>query len=73
MAVMKKIGSLLSFLGPVLVIGALLAFAGYALWLYQPDQAASCAKSGFAQQFDVAVHVVRQWAGKEGQNYLTCE
>jgi hypothetical protein len=73
MAIMKKLGSILSFLGPVIVIGALLAFVGYALWLYQPNESASCAKSGFAQQFDIAVHVVRQWAGKESQAYLTCE
>jgi predicted negative regulator of RcsB-dependent stress response len=69
---MQRLRAVIGFLGPVLVIGCLLAFVGYALWLYQPDQTASCQKTGPSQQFDVAVHVVRQWSGKENQMYLTC-
>jgi hypothetical protein len=69
---MNRLAAVIHFLGPVLVIGSLFAFVGYSLWLYEPDIDASCQKSGVSQQVDIAVHVVRQWAGKEGQDYLTC-
>lgn len=69
---MKRLAAIWNFLAPVLVLGSLFAFVGYALLLYQPDVEASCQKTGVSQQIDVAVHVIRQWAGKEGQDYLTC-
>jgi len=69
---MKKFGSIVGFLAPVLVIGSLLAFVGYSLFLYQPSQHLACAQSALSQQVDIAVHVIRQWAGKEGQVYLSC-
>ena len=72
MATVKPVGKILGFLGPVLVLGGLFAFFGYAIFMYKPDTAVSCAKTGVSQQFDIAVHVVRQWVGKETQMYLTC-
>jgi hypothetical protein len=69
---MKKMTVVWSYLGPVLVIGGLLAFVGYALWLYHPDTTRTCHAAGVQQQFDIAVHVVRQWFGRESQLYVTC-
>jgi hypothetical protein len=70
---MNRLATVWNFLAPVIVLGSLFAFVGYALWLYVPNTEASCQKTGVSQQIDIAIHVVRQWAGKEGQEYLSCD
>lgn len=68
---MNRVRSVVGFLGPVVVLGALFAFVVYALWLYKPSDNLAC--GNFVQrQADVAVHVIRQWTGKEGQDYAGC-
>jgi len=68
----NKRPTFLSLLGPILVIGALIAFVVYSLFLYPDDQHVACGKNVVEQQIDIAVHVVRQWAGREGQLYMSC-
>jgi hypothetical protein len=68
---MGRLRSILAFLGPVLVIGALIAFVVYALALYRPTDGLACGNN-VQKQADVAVHVIRQWAGKEGEAYAGC-
>jgi hypothetical protein len=69
---MKALRKFFSFLVPCLVIGAILFFVYYSLAIYQPTGHLYCGPSQVAKQTDVAVHVVRQWAGKEGPTLLDC-
>jgi hypothetical protein len=70
---MSRLKSVLSALPPMIVIGGLGAFVVYSLYMYKPSEHLTCAKSAVAQQTDIAVHVVRQWFGKEGQEYAGCQ
>jgi hypothetical protein len=63
----------LSYVGPTLVICALGYFVYYSLYVYQPTNKPVCYQSVVAQQTDLAVHVVRQWFGKSGDQYSTCQ
>jgi hypothetical protein len=68
---MQTLRKILSFAGPVLVIGGLLAFVYYALVLYKPADGLAC--GNFVQrQADIAVHVIRQWTGKASEDYAGC-
>ena len=58
-------------LGPIIVIGSILAFVYYSLVLYKPSNHRACGNA-IEQQADIAAHVIRQWAGKEGQEYAGC-
>jgi hypothetical protein len=69
---MERLGKVFGFLGPVLVIGSLVAFVGYALFLHNPADTSLACGNSFARQADIAVHVIRQWAGKEGEAYTSC-
>jgi hypothetical protein len=69
---MKPLRKALSFLAPCVVIGSILFFVYYSLVIYQPTGHLYCGPSQLAKQTDVAVHVVRQWAGKEGPTILAC-
>jgi hypothetical protein len=69
---MNRLRGFLSYLGPVVVLGALGAFVFYALMLYKPTDGLACSGNVVARQADIAVHVVRQWSGKEGQEYAGC-
>jgi hypothetical protein len=69
---MSKMHKSLSMLGPVLVIGGIVYFGYYSLYVYHPSSKPVCYKSVIAQQTDIAVHVVRQWFGKEGSQYNAC-
>jgi hypothetical protein len=69
---MNRMRSFFGAMGPVLVIGGLAAFVVYSLYAYKPDEHTSCAKSAIGQQADIAVHVIRQWFGREGQVYTSC-
>ena len=57
---------------PCSVVGAVVFFVYYSLVLYKPTAHRACGQSVIARQTDIAVHVVRQWAGKEGQDYAGC-
>lgn len=69
---MDKVRKFFGFLIPTLVIAAVAYFVYYSLVLYKPADHLACSSSVVAQQTDIAVHVVRQWAGKEGQQYQGC-
>lgn len=69
---MNKKPKAFSFLGPTVVIAAILYFGYYSLYIYKPSQKPVCYKSVIAQQTDIAVHVVRQWFGKVGEEYNGC-
>lgn len=69
---MNKFRRALGYVPPILVVGGLGYFVYYSLYLYQPTNHLACGKSVVAQQTDIAVHVVRQWFGKEGQQYRGC-
>ena len=69
---MDKLRRISSFVAPAVVIGAVGFFVYYSLYIYQPSGHVACGQSMLAQQTDVAVHVVRQWFGKEGQQYTGC-
>jgi hypothetical protein len=68
----KKIARALRFIPPSVVIGGLLFFVYYSLYIYKPTGTIACYRSNVAQQTDIAVHVVRQWFGKEGQLFNAC-
>src|SRR4249920_3826795 len=61
----------LSAVAPMIVIGSILAFIYYSLVLYKPADGLACGNA-IQQQADIATHVIRQWAGKEGQEYAGC-
>jgi hypothetical protein len=69
---MKVLGRIFGFLAPVAVISFLGCFVYYSLFIYKPTGHLYCGTSSVARQTDVAVHVVRQWAGKEGPTLLAC-
>ena len=69
---MQRLLGFFSALVPVIVIGSLLAFVFYAIYMYQPSDRLACNPNFIARQADVAVHVLRQWAGREGQDYAGC-
>ena len=69
---MNLLRRILSVAVPCIVIGAIGFFVYYSLVLYKPTAHQTCGQSVVAQQTDIAVHVVRQWAGKEGQTYTGC-
>ena len=69
---MDKVRKFFGFLVPAAVICGVAYFVYYSLYLYKPSGHRSCGQSVIAQQTDIAVHVVRQWAGKEGQQYQGC-
>lgn len=69
---MKALKRVLSFLAPGGVIGSIVFFVYYSLVIYRPTGHLYCGPSQVAKQVDVAVHVVRQWAGKEGPALLAC-
>jgi hypothetical protein len=69
---MKVLHRILSVAAPSAVVGAILVFVYYSLYVYQPSGHLYCGSSTVAKQTDVAVHVVRQWAGKEGPMLLSC-
>lgn len=70
---MDKVRKFFGFLIPTLVIAGIAYFVYYSLVLYKPSDHLACNNSTVAQQTDIAVHVVRQWAGKEGQQYQGCQ
>jgi hypothetical protein len=61
-----------SALGPVLVIGGLAGFVLYSLYVYKPTDRLACSDSVVEQQADIAINVVRQWFGKQSQDYAGC-
>lgn len=65
--------ALFSALGPIIVIGGLGWFVAYSLLWYKPTDRLACSDSIIMQQADIAVHVIRQWAGREGQDYAGCQ
>jgi len=69
---MNKFWRALGYMPPILVVGGLGYFVYFSLYVYKPSDHLACAKSVVAQQADIAVHAVRQWAGKEGQQYQGC-
>jgi hypothetical protein len=69
---MKRIRKSLSFVAPSIIIGGLLFFGYYSLYIYKSTGHLACYRSMIAQQTDIAVHVVRQWLGHEGQLYTAC-
>lgn len=69
---MKALRKFFGVLVPSLVIGFILLFVYYSLFIYQSTGHLYCGSSQVAKQTDVAVHVVRQWAGKEGPTILAC-
>jgi hypothetical protein len=70
---MHRLSSFFAILGPIIVLGALGAFVVYALVLYKPTDGLACSGNVVVRQADIAVHVVRQWAGREGQDYAGCQ
>jgi TRAP-type C4-dicarboxylate transport system permease small subunit len=64
---------LLGIITPLFVIGFILFFGYYSLYMYKPTGHVACYNSQLAKQTDVAVHVVRQWFGREGQLYSPCQ
>jgi hypothetical protein len=60
-----------NLVAPMIVIGGIGAFVYYSLVLYKPTDGLACGNE-IQKQADIAVHVVRQWAGKEGQEYAGC-
>ncbi|HEY2003771.1 MAG TPA: hypothetical protein VGH44_01490 [Candidatus Saccharimonadia bacterium] len=70
---MSKFRRLLGYLPPALIVGGLGYFVYYSIALYQPASHLACGQSVVARQTDIAVHVVRQWFGKEGQQYQGCQ
>ena len=69
---MDKVRKFFGFLVPAAVVCAVAYFVYYSLAVYKPSDHLACSTSVVAQQTDIAVHVVRQWAGKEGQQYQGC-
>lgn len=69
---MDKLRKFFGILVPTLVVAAVAFFVYYSLYLYKSADRLSCSTSVVAQQADIAIHVVRQWAGKEGQSYQGC-
>jgi hypothetical protein len=69
---MQRFLGFISALVPVVVIGSLFAFVFYAIYIYQPSDRLACSPNFAVRQADIAVHVLRQWAGKEGQDYAGC-
>jgi hypothetical protein len=69
---MSKLHKALSVLGPLLVVFGILYFGYYSLYIYRPTLKSVCYQSVVAQQTDIAVHVVRQWFGKDGEQYNGC-
>jgi hypothetical protein len=69
---MQRLINFFGALGPILVLGGLFVFVFYAVFLYRPVDRLACSPSFAVRQADVAVHVLRQWAGQEGQDYVGC-
>ena len=69
---MNAIRRFFSIAAPSIVIGGIGFFVYYSLVIYKPTDHLACGTNMIAQQTDVAVHVVRQWFGKEGQTYSGC-
>jgi len=57
---------------PSIVLGALVFFVYYSLVIYHSTGHVACYSSPIARQTDVAVHVVRQWFGRERDLYQAC-
>jgi hypothetical protein len=70
---MNRLRGFFSAIPSIVVIAAIVAFVGYSLLLYKPEEHHTCAASSFARQTDVAINVVRQWFGKQGQEYTGCQ
>jgi hypothetical protein len=68
----KSLRRAISIIGPSVVLGTLAFFVYYSLNIYQSTGHVACYSSAIARQTDVAVHVVRQWFGREGQLYQAC-
>jgi hypothetical protein len=62
----------LSIMATSILIGGLIFFVYYSLYIYKSSDHVACQSSALARQTDVAVHVIRQWFGKEGQIYTPC-
>jgi hypothetical protein len=69
---MKRFDRTISLIAPSIVIGSLLFFGYYSLVIYKPSGHVACYHSMVARQTDVAVNVVRQWFGLEGDLYTAC-
>ena len=69
---MKAFRRVLGFILPCIVLGGLLFFGYYSLYIYKSSGQVACTGSAVARQTDIAVHVVRQWFGREGQMYAAC-
>lgn len=69
---MQVLGKILSFVLVSVLLGGLAFFVYYSLNIYQPNGRVACTGSALAKQTDVAVHVVRQWFGREQNLYATC-
>lgn len=68
---MKLLKDIFGHLVTLAVIAAVAGFVVYSLYFYRDQPSVNCSGSSVTQQVDVAVHVIRQWFGKESQAY-TC-
>lgn len=59
----------------VFIVALLMAVGGfvyYALNIYQSNGTVACHGTTVAKQTDVAIHVIRQWFGREANIYSAC-
>jgi len=68
----KVLGAILGFAVVSSLLGGLAFFAYYSLNIYKPTGHVACTGSTVSRQTDVAIHVVRQWFGKEQNLYAPC-
>ena len=69
---MNALGKILGFIVICGVLGAAGFFVYYSLNIYHSNGHVACTGSSVAKQTDVAIHVVRQWFGREQNLYNTC-
>lgn len=70
---MSAIQRRLGLVPPIIVVAAILGFVYYSLYLYVPANHVKCSPSFIGRQTDIAVQVVRQWFGKQGEAYVGCQ
>jgi hypothetical protein len=68
----KALRVFFGYLAPIVVIAAIAYFVYYSLNIYNPSGYLPCGRPFIARETDVAIHVVRQWFGREGETYTGC-
>ena len=69
---MKPLRTFIGYMTPIVVICGLAYFVYYSLNIYNPAGKLPCGRPYLARETDIAVHVVRQWFGREGEAYNGC-